>query len=89
MFNKLIPLFSLKQLYNLYFLFVVKRTFNACLMDNSLTFSDIESDFEKQHAAQEVLCRDIIKLASSYPEFSSVKLLDKNGEQRFNDPITK
>ncbi len=89
MFKQLIPLFSLKQLYNLYFLFVVKRTFNACLMDNSLTFHDIESDFEKQYAAQEMLCRNMIKLASSYPEFSSVKLVDKNGKQKVNDPITK
>jgi len=89
MFKNLIPLFSFQQLYNLYFLIVVKKTFNTCLKDNSLTLKDIEGNLNKQRDVQKVLCDDIIELAGTYPEFLLTNLIDKAGEQKIEVPITK
>ena len=89
MIKHLIPLFSLHQIYNLYFLIVVKKTFNACLKDHTLTLADIESDLAKQRTIQKRLCSEILNLAAIYPEFSGRNLWDEAGLQNVEDPITK
>ncbi len=87
--KKFIPIFSKAQAYNLYFLLVVGRTFNSCLNDESITPFDLEHDFEGQKDLQAFLRAKIFRLAESYPEFASVKLIDDFGEPNIENPITK
>lgn len=85
----LIPLFSWAQLYNLYFLLVVGRTFNSCLKDEKITGINIENNLDEQKKVQDILRDEIFNKALSYPEFSKISLIDNNGKQNIEDPITK
>ena len=89
MANYLIPLFSLQQIYNLYFLAVVKKTFNTCLRDQSLMPSGIEGDLAEQRPVQKKLSLEIPNLAATYPELSGINLWDEADQQNVEDPITK
>ena len=74
--EKKIPFFSWAQFYNLYFLLVVGRTFNSSLMDESITYSKLEGNLEKQKDLQKKYRKEIFTVAKSYPEFNSVELID-------------
>lgn len=87
--KNLIPFFSWAQLYNLYFIFVVGRTFNSCIQDNKFTGSHIEGNLEAQKKSQKKLLNEIFELAKKYPEFSSSEFLNSDGTQNIDKPITK
>ncbi len=87
--EKKIPFFSWAQFYNLYFLLVVGRTFNSSLMDESITYSKLEGNLEKQKDLQKKYRKEIFTVAKSYPEFNSVELIDEIGQLNLESPVTK
>ena len=90
-FNKkyLIPFFSWAQFYNIYFIIVTGRTFNSCLKDNNITGNNLEGNLKAQKQHQEKLLKEIFTLTDKYPEFSSVQILNEDGTQNIEKPITK
>lgn len=88
-FKTQIPLFSWQQIYNLYFLLVVKKTFNSCLKDKDQTFEEIEGDLLLQKAVQKRFCGEIFDVASRYSEFDKIVLIDSSGNQNIENPVTK
>jgi len=86
---KKIPFLSLSYFYNLYFIIVVKKTFNTCLKNDYKILDEIGGDLSKQINLQKNLCKESIDLASSYPEFASINLRDNDGKQNIYSPVNK
>lgn len=84
-----IPFFSFKQLYNLYFFLVIKKTFNTCLKIDKSISKNLGNNLSKQLNFQKKLCNEILDLAETYEEFSSVNLRDDDGYQDINNTINK
>ena len=89
--NKLlkIKLFTLSQIYNLYFLIIIGKTFNNLLKKQVNYESNHVHDlrFQKKHQSDKK--NQIFNIAKSYIQFESVVLFDKNGDQNVEKPITK